>query len=518
MKIRPLFSVFLGTLLLTSSVCVQKTDQAKSRSSSISILYPFDETVIAPHWNMGARFLVFLPLVAFDKEGELKPRLAERWEHTPDYRKWTFHLRKNVKWHDGLPVTSHDIQFSEALWAQPAVEGFYKPEAVLTVIDNHTFSLTYEKPTDALDENFWKVFFPKHLLDGLDPKKIWKWDFWKHPVGNGPYRYVRHTPNTMVELEANPAFYRDKPKINKVVLRFGGGAPLLELMSGNVDVLPYANSIDILKIKKDPRFRVFYYVMPTIPWVEAIYWNHRSPFFRSPNVRKALTLAINRSELLKILNLPEDIPLFDVIFTGWQYRHGEIPEPISYDPELAQVLLEEEGWHVKEGDSIRQKEEDKFSFEALVPTGGASEGPRLNSAAIFIQDQLRHVGIDMEILTLESNVILQRLTSDDYDAVFFRFFNAPFQRFPWLGKNSLLGYNNIELSRIIKDAAQAVDPDKINRIYSAIQRIMQNDIPLTFLYPQVQTVIAHRRIGGLNSPFWADPVMNIDFLWIEEEE
>ncbi|MHC4489773.1 MAG: ABC transporter substrate-binding protein, partial [Planctomycetota bacterium] len=101
----------------------------------------------------------------------------------------------------------------------------------------------------------WDVYYPKHLLENLDPKEFTSWKFWTEPVGNGPYRYVRHVPRTMIELEANPDYYRGKPKIERLVLKFGG-YPLTELMSGNVDCIDIS-SLEAIKLADDPRFRVY---------------------------------------------------------------------------------------------------------------------------------------------------------------------------------------------------------------------------------------------------------------------
>ena len=69
----------------------------------------------------------------------------------------------------------------------------------------------------------WTIFLPRHLLEDLDPGAFYDWDFWTHPVGNGPYRYVRHVPKTMIAFEANPDYFLGQPKIERVVLKFGDG-------------------------------------------------------------------------------------------------------------------------------------------------------------------------------------------------------------------------------------------------------------------------------------------------------
>ena len=137
-----------------------------------------------------------------------------------------------------MPVTAEDIKFSIELFANPDAplyEAFWYDIETITARDDFTLAITFSKPTNALD-CWWDVYYPKHLLEDLDPKKYGSWKFWTEPVGNGPYRYVRHVPRTMIEIEANPDYYLGKPKIERVVFKFGGN-PLIELLSGNVDLV-----------------------------------------------------------------------------------------------------------------------------------------------------------------------------------------------------------------------------------------------------------------------------------------
>jgi peptide/nickel transport system substrate-binding protein len=160
-------------------------------------------------------YIMFIPPVDKDEEEQWQPRLLERWEHSNDYTEWTFYLRKDVRWHDGKPVTAHDVKFTIELTRDPNVYGNRRFEEI-TLIDNFACRIRSNTPFNALDLYDWPGVYPKHLLEGLDPAEFFSWDFWTRPVGNGPYRYVRHVPKTMFELEANPDYYGGKPKIESL--------------------------------------------------------------------------------------------------------------------------------------------------------------------------------------------------------------------------------------------------------------------------------------------------------------
>jgi len=285
-----------------------RTDQQRN---SVTILYPYDETVLGPTMNEPAQFLIFLPLVAWNPRGELEGRLAEYWEHSRDYRTWTVQSRDGIYWPDGVPVTADDIKFNLDLRSRPDVWWFEPGSFEARVLDRRTFTITYNRSGSLMDD--WTVYYPKHRLENLDPKNFYSWDFWTHPVGNGPYRHVRTVPKTMLHLEANPEFYRGKPTIENVILKVGGssgnGVTSFELLSGDVDAATEVSRTDVAKMSRDPRFRVYDQV--TEDMITALFWNHTNVLFGDRNVRRALRLAVNHRELFQLLSLPSKTPILD---------------------------------------------------------------------------------------------------------------------------------------------------------------------------------------------------------------
>ncbi len=147
-------------------------DQPQADKSTITILYPWDERVLGPYYDVDAKFMVFLPLVTHDEKGHLKGKLAERWEHSEDCHSWTFYLRKDVKWHDGVPVTAHDIKFTLELISRPDIffdDAWYGLQSI-AVHNDHSLTITFKRPKDFRD--YWLVYWPKHILENLDPKKF----------------------------------------------------------------------------------------------------------------------------------------------------------------------------------------------------------------------------------------------------------------------------------------------------------------------------------------------------------
>ena len=498
-----LFLACICLIALAGIHCGEGKDRAYSRGSTVIVAHPeLDKGGLNPNGDT-ERYLVFLPLLKFNVHGEWEGGLARSWVYSPDYLEVTYHLRTDIRWHDGVPVTAHDIKFTLELMMHPDVL-VERPGAFgsITVINDSTLRVGDFGLTD-------EVFWPRHLLERLEPREFYNWDFWKHPVGNGPYRFVRYLPQTMMEFEANPDYYRGKPSIERLILKFTGAAGLTELLSGNVDIVPNANMLDILKLKGDPRFRAYHSFAGW--WLyQTIYWQHNHGLFRDSNVRRALTLAIDRRELLRVLNFPEDTPIVDGLYTLRQLRLRQFPEPLPYDPDRARALLEAAGWHDGDGDGIREQEDRTFRFTALVLSSPAFN----EEMAVYIQDQLRQVGVRMDIQIMEWAAGMERVRTGEFEAVFksFRLWDPLFSA-PW----SLL-YQNTELVKLIDRAKVTTDPAAQDRIHREIMEIFRSDAMMTFLVPRMGVTFVHRRIQGLSTPWRASPLWYMEHLWVEDEE
>jgi peptide/nickel transport system substrate-binding protein len=505
-------SLLLAGLLTLACACAAgRTAPARD---SVTILHPGDERLLGPYWDMSGQFLLFLPLVVTNDAGGFEGQLAERWEHAPDYRTWTFRLRSDIRWHDGTPVTADDLVFTWELKTHPQVLQGSPRTVTYEALDPQTVRLTYREPHFLLDD--WSTFYPRHLLGALTPGEIFKWDFWLTPVGNGPYRYVRHVPQTLVELRANPDYHRGQPAIARVVLKLAQSPSITELLSGNVDAASFVSRADAHRLAQDARFRVYH--QTGADWVLGIHWNLARPHLEDARVRRALTMAINRVELARVLRLPEGLAAADGLFLPEQYTAGRVPGPLPHDPAAARRLLDEAGWRDTDGDGIRDRGGLALRITGIVPARGGVEGNGLPEAALYVQDQLRRVGVQLEISALEAPLVRRRVLAGDFDAAFDRLFNHLAGHTRLFGASSPLGYRSERAAALLHAAGRAEDPDQLDAIYRAIGEVTRSDLPFTFLYPQVHTFVAHRRIAGLQTPHRADVVRYLEFLRLDEGE
>lgn len=487
---------------------VRSGDRAREAGEdTLTVLYPGDERILSPITAMPAKFLVFLPLVERDEAGDLRGLLARSWEHSQDYREWTVQLRTDVRWHDGESFTARDVAFTYRLLQDPDVLWLPPDHVTVETVDDSTARFTYG-PAGGNPLDTWRTIYPAHLLEEKDPATFSEWEFWTRPLGVGPFRYVRHVPKTMMELEANPDYFRGRPAIDRLILKFsgaaGGGIP--ELLAGNVDALGWAGRMEVLKVRGDDRFQIYHADNPDA--VRAILWKASDPRFERASVRRALTHAIDRRELRQVLNFPADVPVLDALATRRQYRRGELPDPLEHDRARARRLLQQAGWRDVDGDGVRERAGREFRFELMSPDGE-------RQGAVYLQDQLAKVGVRAEIVALDLNIIRDRRRSGEFDAIVAIVDQERMSRL--FGENSTLGFRHERTARLLEAAGTTVDPARRDSLYRKLATIFRREQPATLLFPLVHQVIAHRRVRGLSSPHRAFVLMEAEHLWIEEE-
>jgi peptide/nickel transport system substrate-binding protein len=500
-----------GVLALALSLgvvaCRNSADLADQRSNMIVVAYP---AATSEPWRFqSAKHLLFLSMASWDENWELEGRLAKGWESSSDLGERTYHLRTDVRWQDGEPVTAHDVEFTLRLLTHPDVlaqpPGLFKR---ITVLDDSTLTILFGRNPSFFDVDV--VFYPRHLLAELDPASFREWEFWRRPVGNGPYRFVREVKGASAEFEASPGYFGESPAVRRVVLKFlSDDAAVTDLLAGGSDVASYTNPAYAETLARNPDLRSYRWI-----WVgvaRAIGWQHRLPPFDDSRVRRALTLALDRRELLAALGLPEDLPLFDVVYTPRQFRRGQLPAPLAHDQDRARQLLEESGWRDTDGTGIVDRLGKEFRFVALVP-----DFPGWEEMAVAAQSHLHQLGIDMQIHVLDAPAALNRVRAGEFEAAFMAVRHDPQSLRSLFGEDSSTGYVDGEVTQLLERAVDTVDPDSIDTTYMRLMEIFRRDLPVMFLHPVVSTFVTHRRIRGLSEPFRSDPVRFMEDLWIEE--
>lgn len=484
-----------------------------------SILIPMLAGDSASHAVAGH---IFNGLVKYDTDLSVIGDLAESWEISSDGLVITFHLRKGVKWTDGVEFTAEDVLFGYLTIIDEKTPTAYKEDFLQVqtaeVIDPYTFRVTYAKPfAPALTSWGSLVVLPKHLLQGKD---ITKADFGRNPVGLGPYRLSDWSPGQQVELSSNHGYFEGRPYIDRYIYRIipDPATMFLELKAGSVDFmgltpLQYTKQTDTdffrTKYQKF-RYPVFSYTY--------LGFNLKHPWFQDRRVRQAFAHAIDRNEIVDVvlfgLGRPATGPY---VPNTWPYN----PDVRSYafDQAKAKALLKEAGWEDRDGDGILEKDKTPFEFTILTNMGNTL---RKNTATI-IQWRLAQIGIKVEIRALEwSTFINEFIDKRRFQAVLLGWSIGldPDQYDIWHSSKTrpkefnFISYANSEVDELLEKGRRSFDIEERKRAYYRIQEILADEVPYLFLYVPDATPIVHARIKGIkpapigisyNQPKWYVP-------------
>ncbi len=485
---------------------------------TVRVLYSGgSERIFSPSWDDTPKFLIFQPLVTYEANScsDIVGGLAAGWEHSADFMTWTMELRPDVRWHDGVPVTSDDVAFTVDLWKHPDVL-FYGagPVDSVEVLDSLRFRLHMREPTDW-PLGGWTVVYPSHLLKDLDPAEFYEWDFWTQPVGNGPFRYVRHIPQTMVELEANPDYYLGRPSIDRVRIQFQAGGQdqtgVMELLAGNVDMVHGLSPAGIGMLESEPHLASYYVYQASSDW---LIWNFNDPRLSDVRVRQALAHATDREELRQVLQFPAAAPITDGVFFLCDPQNIQAPEPYAYDPARAQTLLAEAGWQDSDDDGLLDKDGQPFTFTLLMDR-------RALPAGVFVQSQLRRMGIDLQLQVLDRDIVRSRFRAGDFESIIVQ--QVRVERTA-ASLDSPLGLLDRDLAEALAAAETEPDIDRKLRLFEIAGERYRDLAPALFRHARMNMLVADRRIMGIGEPgtivqrmTWRYAFGGLEYLWVSEE-
>jgi len=493
--------IFLTFLLLITTLFAKTLHL--STSTNPSRLNPLLATDAGSSEIAG---FIFNGLVKYDKYGKkIIGDLASSYAFKDDVTV-VFYLRHGVKWHDGQEFTAQDVVFTYDLIHSPKVvtpyTSTFRMVKSVKAIDNYTVEVVYKKPYFKALETWMMQIVPKHILE--NEENVMGSSFNTAPIGTGPYRLTKLEFSKNIELTAFEDYFEHKPYINKISFHVIADPTtrFLMLKSKQIDI----GSLEPMQLERQVKSK-FFESYKKIEQISHSYtylgFNLRHKKFQDARVREALSLGIDRQELVDILFLGHGQICKGPFLPGGPSFNEKVKVP-TLNQKKAKTLLKVAGY----------TKEHPFEFE--IATSNSSEVRPY--AAQIIQHQLAKIGVIVNLRVMEWQAFLNMVVFPrEFDTVLLGWSLSltPDPYLVWHSDNdkpgafNFIGYKNEKVDTLIKEAEGLVDREKLAKVQKKIFKRIVDDNAYLFLYIPNSISVIDKAISPIEptiNGFWHNQI------------
>lgn len=464
---------------------------------------------------------IYTSLLKYDKEYNIVPLAAKKFEISEDGKLFRFELREDIYWQDGVQLTADDVYFTYKLTIDPHTPTPYAADCLLVKEFKQTgkfsFEVRYDEPYARAVITWMMSILPKHILKHED---ITKTAFSRNPVGAGPFKLKEWQTGTRLVLEANDNYFDGRPYIDQFIYRIIPDVTtiFLEAKAKKIDYLGLTTQQYLLQTKEkewEENWQKYKYLSNGYTFIG---FNLKHPFFQDKRVRQALSYATNRDTVIKgaLLGLGEKtVGPFKP--STWVYNDALTPYP--YDREKALELFARAGW-TQGKDGYLQKDGQRFSFTVLLNQGNKER----ENTLLILQAAWKKLGIEMKIRTVEwATFINEFVMKGQYDAVIlaWNILEDPDVSSVWhsaaIKQNGLnfVCFKNEEADTLLEKARATADRAERKKYYDRFQEILHEEQPYLFLYVPYALPMVQKRFQGIE-PAISGITYNMEKWWIPE--
>ena len=427
----------------------------------------------------------------YDGNGALVNDLAESYEINDDKTIYTFHLKKNVTWHDGIPMTANDVLFTfnlitNPIYKSPLRSNWQGVEA--SAPDDYTLTFSTKVPYVGFLNNATFAIAPKHIWESVNPDNFNLTELNLEPIGTGPYKYSSFQKDSKgnilsYKLTANPNYFDGKPYISKLTFNFYVDEDAAISAFNRKEIMGISGlspqKISAIKNQKSTAIHTF-----SIPRYSAVFMNqNKSLPLADDKVRQALNYATDRNEIINTVLNGQGVPLFSPILPGMA-GYSEDLGKINYDPGKAKEILDTTDWKMADN-GFRAKDGKPMEINIIT-----TDWEEFSKSAELLKSQWGKVGIKVNVTTLSISDIQQNyIKPREYEALLFgqdtgaaqdlsSFWHSAQKRDP--GRNLSL-FGNDDTDKLIQDGRVEFDDAKRAAIYTEFQKKMLEEMPVIFL-------------------------------------
>lgn len=473
-----------------------------------------------PHLYQGemwAQEMIFETLVSVEPDG-IKPCLAESWEVSPDGKKYTFNIRKGMKFSDGEVLDANAIKANfDALWDNKARHVWLESMNLITSYsapDENTFVIELSAPyypllTDLGVTRPFAMASPKVMKDGKTKNGVTQY------IGSGPYVLKDFKKNEYAIFEVNENYWGEKPEIKRVVMKVipENQTRVMALEKGEIDLIYGAELLDTETLANYKDSKKFISSTSDPLSTRQIILNAGTPILKDKNIRYALSHAVNKEAISKGIFSGIEAPAH-VLYSG-KLPYCDVPlKPFEYNTELANKLLDDSGWK-KGKDGVRVKDGQRLSLRVLYDNNSVTG----KTVSEYIQGEYSNLGIEVKLEGLERQTYFDALKAGDFDIAHNIAWGSPYDpesslsamRGPVYGDYAaqLSLPNKAQIDQAITDVFISTDLEKRQELFNYILTELHNSavyIPLTF---ENNKALYRKDLKGVNYkpsqytiPFW----------------
>jgi len=449
------------------------------------------------------------------------PRLARRWTWAKDSLSIAFQLDPRARWHDGQRVTASDVRFTFDLITDPVIAS---PRAAslanvdsVSVSDSVTAVLWFKHraPEQFFEAVYNLAVVPEHVLGTIPRRDLPTSPVLRSPVGSGRFRFVRWDAGYRIELVADTANWRGRPKLDRVIWSITGDPASLVtgLASGEADFTDLVRGEALKQVSSVPSLRVVPY-----PSLEYGYlgFNLRDPdhpgrphpLFGDRALRRALSMAVDRRAMIRNVADTLGYPALGPLTRAQATADTTMPA-LPYDPAAASRSLDSLGWRDTDGDGVRDRGGRPLAFEMIVPTSSAVR----MQMSVLLHEQFRRIGADVRIRSMDMSAFYDRATRGRFDTMLNAWHADPSPssiRDAWATAAAIpsganfVSYRNAAFDALVDSAAAEFDPARSRALFRRAYEKIIDDAPAIWLYELRLTAAAHRRlrITGMRADAW----------------
>jgi peptide/nickel transport system substrate-binding protein len=395
------------------------------------------------------------------------------------------------------------VQFTYQIYTNPDVGSPYAEDLSnvdsVTVRDSLTAVFWYHaRSSHQLLDAGEPMIIPRHVFDKAPIKSLAEFGATTSPIGTGRFRFKSATLSASVEIVADTGNYRGRPGVDRVIWSIGSSATAAtRLFGGEVDVYAALRPDHLADLAKHPEIR-----LTTFPGTEYTFirFNLKRPLFASRDLRRALTMAIDRASIVRNVFDTLAVPSIGPTVRVFPTTNAAALTQIPFDPIKARALLDSLGWRPDRESNVRMNHGRKLEFTLLVPSTSVTR----NNMAVLIQEQLRQAGVGMKIDKIYYSPFVDQFDKRDYEAAFANLiFGATTNpiREVWGGESARRkdgsnsgGYENVLFDAEIDSAIASRNMSDSRRHFTRAYQTIIDDAPAIWLSEQKIVMGVHRRI------------------------